>query len=235
MIPRWDDEDLGYGIHTWLVSAFGSLSPKPWRLFTTRGRPPKILGYALHDAKDLREHLLAYAAPGTMRVLLQSDPETSILSKPMPRFLPGKSLAYEVLTVPVVRKTTVDEDGEERGKTVEKDLFLHHVEKHGGRAQESRAEVYGKWVRDLLEREFPETKKRAVDVHDARLEGFRLVRQVRYTHGEMRNRSRILRPQALIRGELTVRDPDTFSLLLEKGVGRHKAFGYGMLLLRPAR
>jgi CRISPR system Cascade subunit CasE len=37
----------------------------------------------------------------------------------------------------------------------------------------------------------------------------------------------------LLRGELTVADPDAFSALLARGVGRHRAFGYGMLLLRP--
>jgi len=30
-----------------------------------------------------------------------------------------------------------------------------------------------------------------------------------------------------------VRDPTGFAALLARGVGRHRAFGFGMLLLRP--
>lgn len=41
-------------------------------------------------------------------------------------------------------------------------------------------------------------------------------------------------PDALFSGVLRVADPDAFAALLARGVGRHRAFGYGMLLLRPA-
>ncbi|MBT9258214.1 MAG: type I-E CRISPR-associated protein Cas6/Cse3/CasE [Clostridiales bacterium] len=224
MEPRRDDEDLGYGIHTWLVSAFGPLSPKPWRLFMARRRPAKILGYAPHDAEALREQLNVYATPGAYQVLPHS--ESSILSKPMPEFTRGRLLAFEVLTVPIARKSSGGEAGD---KTIEKDLFLHHVEQNGGKAEASRAELYGRWVKKLLE------EREAAVVHAARLEGFRLVRQARYTHGKERKRRQIVRPQALIRGELTVNDPEAFSALLAHGIGRHRAFGYGMLLLRPVR
>jgi len=36
----------------------------------------------------------------------------------------------------------------------------------------------------------------------------------------------------LIGGTLSVRDPEAFAAALAAGVGRHKAFGFGMLLLR---
>ena len=42
-------------------------------------------------------------------------------------------------------------------------------------------------------------------------------------------------PDATFQGELEVGDPDAFVQLLANGVGRHKAYGYGMLMLRPAR
>ena len=38
-----------------------------------------------------------------------------------------------------------------------------------------------------------------------------------------------------MRGILTITDAAAFSNLLARGVGRHRAYGYGMLLLRPAR
>ena len=40
-------------------------------------------------------------------------------------------------------------------------------------------------------------------------------------------------PDATLHGVLTVQDPVTFGRLIRNGIGRHKAYGYGMLLLRP--
>ena len=39
---------------------------------------------------------------------------------------------------------------------------------------------------------------------------------------------------ATVHGTMTVTDPAAFAQLLAHGVGRHRAYGYGMLLLRPA-
>ena len=40
-------------------------------------------------------------------------------------------------------------------------------------------------------------------------------------------------PDATLHGDLEVADPEAFTQLVRRGVGRHKAYGYGMLLLRP--
>ena len=40
-------------------------------------------------------------------------------------------------------------------------------------------------------------------------------------------------PDATVHGTMTVTDPTAFARLLAHGVGRHRAYGYGMLLLRP--
>jgi len=42
-------------------------------------------------------------------------------------------------------------------------------------------------------------------------------------------------PEAILHGELTIADSEAFARLLASGVGRHTAYGFGMLLLRPAR
>ena len=42
-------------------------------------------------------------------------------------------------------------------------------------------------------------------------------------------------PDAVMRGNITVTDSDAFTRLLSHGIGRHRAYGYGMLLLRPTR
>ena len=41
-------------------------------------------------------------------------------------------------------------------------------------------------------------------------------------------------PDALMRGELEITDGAKFGETLESGIGRHRSYGYGMLLLRPA-
>ena len=41
-------------------------------------------------------------------------------------------------------------------------------------------------------------------------------------------------PDAVLAGVLEVTDGEAFAALLRRGVGRHRAFGFGMLLLRPA-
>jgi CRISPR system Cascade subunit CasE len=40
-------------------------------------------------------------------------------------------------------------------------------------------------------------------------------------------------PDATLQGTLVVQDPPAFQQLLAGGVGRHKAYGFGMILLRP--
>jgi CRISPR system Cascade subunit CasE len=42
-------------------------------------------------------------------------------------------------------------------------------------------------------------------------------------------------PDAVFTGTLVVARPAEFMGLLARGIGRHRAFGYGMLLLRPPR
>jgi len=214
-----DDDDLGYGVHAWMAAAFGELAPQPWRLFVGKSRPARVLGYAAHDAAELRQRLLEFADPSVVAVC--AEPDTAIASREMPAvWRTGRRLAFEVQCCPVARKARTG---------VEKDLFLVRAD-HRGAPGLRRDAVYCEWGREQLERHD------AARVDAIRLEGFRLVRQTRKDResGERRVCRRIVRPQALLRGELTVRDPEAFAALLRRGVGRHRAFGYGMLLLSPA-
>jgi CRISPR system Cascade subunit CasE len=42
-------------------------------------------------------------------------------------------------------------------------------------------------------------------------------------------------PDAVVTGTLVVRDPARFAEALARGIGRFRAFGFGMLLLSPPR
>jgi CRISPR system Cascade subunit CasE len=45
----------------------------------------------------------------------------------------------------------------------------------------------------------------------------------------------IERPQALFAAEAVIREPARFADYLTRGIGRHRAFGFGMVLLAPPR
>ena len=62
-----------------------------------------------------------------------------------------------------------------------------------------------------------------------KLVSFQRTRAVRKRHARYSEG-----PDAVMRGILTITDSDAFSELLAHGIGRHRAYGYGMLLLRPA-
>lgn len=210
------DEDWGYGIHAWMAAAFGSTAPKPWRFLWDQRRPPRILGYSDFPADALRQHLHEFADPGACAVT--AHPETDILSRSMPRLLSGRTLGFEVQGCPV---------GRQDGTGVEKDFWLLRQEASSDSI--TRDAAYRAWLTERMAR------NGAVTLGQTSLQGFRLVHQTRKTQAVdgKRKKSRLTRPQALFRGELTVGDAEAFATLLRHGIGRHRAFGYGMLLLRP--
>lgn len=212
---REGDEDLGYGVHAWLAAAFGELAPKPWRILLDRRRPPRILGYAQHNADDLRQWANDFSDPAAFKVC----PPEAIASRPMPNLRPERQFSFELQCCPVGRKA---------GSGIEKDLFLIRADATANK-ELKRDTIYCDWVRQRLERNL------AATVTSVRLASFRLIRQTRQVQGAPGQRSRThqVRPQALLQGELRVANPDAFLELLARGVGRHRTFGYGMLLLKP--
>ncbi|UZG43996.1 type I-E CRISPR-associated protein Cas6/Cse3/CasE [Caldimonas thermodepolymerans] len=204
------DDDLGYTLHAWLTALFGELAPKPFRYLDRRH---EVLGYANTPASQLLERAQAFASPQAWTAL---DP-SGVLGKPMPTsWRTGQRLHLEVLTCPVARK------GDE-----EKDLYLRALDRTGEQTP-TRTEVYRDW--------FAEQCKDAVELEEVTVLGMsartRMVRRAR--NGP--NRLRIVeRPQALFAANAIVRDGDRFAGLLARGIGRHRAFGYGMVLLSPPR
>jgi CRISPR system Cascade subunit CasE len=97
-----------------------------------------------------------------------------------------------------------------------------------GAQGENRFQVYCAWARTRLQ------SGGAATVSHLEVDGFRLVSQRRRGRGTAgRTLTTLIRPQVLLSGVLTVEDEGAFARLLATGIGRHRAFGYGMLLLRP--
>jgi CRISPR system Cascade subunit CasE len=214
---REDDTELGYGVHAWLGAAFGDLAPKPWRLLMDKHRPPRILGYASHDASALQQRVVEFAEPSVLQVC--PEPQLMIASRSMPTWEKGRKLGFQTLVCPIGRKAR---------SRIEKDLFLIHADSQSCDDGLSREEIYCDWAKQRF-------NDYSVTVDYMRLAGFRLVKQMRQTQSAKGERvlRQIVRPQAVLEGELTIEDPNRFARLLRHGVGRHRAFGYGMILLRP--
>lgn len=218
LAPGRDELDLGYLGHAWLKAAFGDLAPRPWRLLMPRQRdrrrPSRILAYSEQPAEVLADHLARYATPSVAAVC----PPDSVLGKILPQeWPPGRRYAFEALCCPVGRKA-------ETGR--EKDIFLIEADHADGNAL-NRPDVYRRWFKDQAE------ALEGIEVKEVTLEGFRLAKILRKTQDQPRQTQRRLRPQAMFQGVLQARDGASLLGLLRRGVGRHRAFGFGMILLRP--
>lgn len=206
-------DDLGYALHTLLTTAFGEAAPKPFRHF---GDKRGLLAYTTQDAEHLQLAAQTaapevHSALGLERLATRSFPT---------EWATGRRLGFELRVRPVLRT----KEGRER------DVFLAEVNKRGAAEGDlSREEIYAGWLAKELAR------GGAANIESLQLGGFRLTASLRKGSAAEGKRParRVAGPDALFSGELVVRDPDAFAALLARGVGRHRAFGFGMLLLRP--
>lgn len=210
--------DEGFAMHCLLVESFGELAPKPFRVITptTRGkRTGTLYGYAPCHAGDLRDAAATYCDPLQAKIL----PASRIDSKPMPsEWQSGKRLGFEVLLRPTIRRAR----GSAKAGS-ECDAFQAEAERHDkGMMPRSREQVYTDWLKNRLE------SRGAAHLENATLAMFQRARAIRKLHGRPSEG-----PHALMRGTLTISEPAAFARMVAGGIGRHKAYGYGMLLLRP--
>ena len=236
--------DEGYAMHCLLKESFGERAPKPFRIIAPRdGRKGVLYGYADADADELRELAGCFCDPLQARII----PAESVQSKAMPdEWSAGRRLGFEILVRPVVRSRgigakiargdTVHEaaatcpDYQRGARTIEIDAFQYEGAPLGEGAmnekERTREKVYSDWLNKRLSRR-----------GGAELEGIALLQSFRRTRAVRKLRGEVSEgPDALMRGTLIVGDdPSEFANLLRCGVGRHRAYGYGMLLLRPPK
>jgi len=217
LAPRGDD-DFGYALHALLAAGFGPLAPKPFVLQQDKARPAVLLAYSPHDAAALRTHLATFAEPDASEAL---RPER-MAAKAMPeRFAAGMRLGFTLRARPVVRS---DRDGNRR-RVREVDAFLAAIADLPTDAGADRGAIYRDWLARHLAAGGAVAERLTV-------EAFRLSETRR--RGRTRALGVLHGPDASFSGVLRIAAPEAFAALLARGVGRHRAFGYGMLLLRPA-
>jgi CRISPR system Cascade subunit CasE len=216
--------DAGYLLHAAMRGAFGGTAPQP---FVWLEEKREILGYGDAGEDDLRA---ALRAPGEGDRWLRSAfhlPQPCC--KPFPRqWTQGTILRFRVLACPLRRFKSSLED--RPGRTREKDAFLLDCEnaRRENLSAPTREASYIRWLTGQL------TGDHAAALRACRIRGMRLVTLVRRGAARHDGAPRRLgqRPEALFEGELAVGEPEAFAALVARGIGRHRAFGYGMLLLR---
>jgi CRISPR system Cascade subunit CasE len=142
---------------------------------------------------------------------------------------PSSRLGFDVRICPVVR-SDADTARMAHGGTrthAEVDAFLHEAWNSDASTPLDRGAVYSRWI----EREF--CRDGAAALVGARLISFKRTRLARRNHGDQGGWTRVERPDVTMTGVLEVTASDAFARLLSRGVGRHRAFGFGMLLLKP--
>ena len=214
LIPDKGQGDLGYAFHAALRVAFADLAPQPFSFRSDQG----LLAYTTH-AEAMRL-AVAMANPEVADILgLDVTPQSRGLRiRPFPTsWKLGQLLSFEVRVRPVVRKDNK-----------EIDAFLSAAQRMPD-AVLSREAVYADW----LKRQFEDV----ADLHEIRMTEFSLSAVVRRAapQGEgARPKLPVPGPDAVFTGVLQVRDSAAFAALVARGIGRHRAFGFGMLLLKPA-
>lgn len=205
--------DEGFVWHGLLQAVFGTNVPKPFVDRSPAGSN-ELLGYVDCIKPLMDVEPLAARAAGLAHMRTTSMPSEWRL---------GRILSFEVRARPIVRSR----QGDGVARTVELDAAVvarqHDV-------MVTREQAYRQW----LAREM--ARGNAADLLSMRLAAFARTRVARRQGGEGERRwsgSSLEGPDAWFRGSLKVTDPEAFATLLARGIGRHRSFGFGCLLVAP--
>ena len=214
--------DEGYLSHCLLRELWQEQAPYPFVL-RPNGRVLDAWGYSRSNSAALVDHARAFGDPPLLAAIGDLG---VVASKPMPCFEKGRRLGFLLRACPVVRLA-----GAKRGHSTgaEVDAFLARCFEVGAQVTVAREEVYCDWLAKRLGNE----STTGVTVERIRVAAMSRERLARRTQGRERSVSRIERPDIRFDGELVVSDGQRFLSYLAHGVGRHRAFGFGALLLVP--
>ena len=210
--------DEGLALHHLLAEAFGPGTLQPFRLMVApRAVRGTLYAYSAQHADALRDAARSVIGP-TEATILPLDRLRSV-QRPPESWRVGMRLGFDLRARPVVRLSSDLETGQQRfSKGAELDAFLAETLRNDH--ARPREEVYLDWLAARL------APAAELERDRTRMHSFRRSRVNRGGRS-------IEGPDVVIHGTLTVRDPHVFADILARGTGRHRAYGYGMLLLRP--
>jgi CRISPR system Cascade subunit CasE len=213
--------DEGRALHHFLSETFGKGAIQPFRLMPGRhgSKQATLYGYTTTSQTALREAM--QTAPPELENML-SPSHLSIKTMPE-HWSEGRRLAFDVRIRPVRRLKKPIGNFTRIGAEIDAWLLacLHrhpNAQSEDCGEQISRVEVYSTWLEERL--------AGAAHLESVKLARFKRTKAIRNGASEG--------PDATLHGELIISDAGAFAEKLSRGIGRHRAYGYGMLLLRPA-
>lgn len=220
--------DTGYLVHCALGELFQQNAPSPYWI-EDEGREVRVLAYSELAMAQLHELASAYASPTVYQTVQWSRSH----SKPMPSVFPaGTRLGFEVRAAPTVRLgSAISVAGRPPlKKGAEVDVFLARQLRQP-EEQLEREPIYESWLTDRLD------ATESLDVDAIKMKRFMLSKMLRRSKHVSEKTGRrkahtITLPDVTFEGALTVKSDEQFRKLLAQGLGRHKAFGFGMIKLR---
>lgn len=216
--------DDGYLCHCLLRELWQERAPAPFAL-RGQGHTIEAWGYTRSTAADLVEHAQAFADPSLLEMI---ENISAIASKTMPRLPTGKCVGFVLRACPVVRLAKASA-GHRKGAEI--DAYLARCFTNSTDVEVSREQVYRDWLTTRL----GNTAGTGVTVSRLDVAGYSRERLTRRTQGEDRQPHSVERPDVHFEGDLIINDGERFLSCLAHGVGRHRAFGFGALLLVPPR
>lgn len=216
------DLDEGYLCHCIMREMWQGRAPSPFVL-RRNGRTLDVWGYSGSDARALVDHARVFGDPSLLAAIDNLD---YVASKRMPRFDVGRRLGFFLRACPVVRLARPT-NGHKVGAEV--DAFLGRCFSAGREVAVSREQVYREWIIGKVN----QSEMTGVVVDQVRVSAMSRERVVRRTQGTERKAKRLERPDVRFEGELVVVNGERFPDWLAHGVGRHRAFGFGAVILVP--
>jgi CRISPR system Cascade subunit CasE len=219
-------DDTGYALHAALRATLGELAPKPFALLERPGLL-QLIGYSRRSVDDLQRALAqAEISDPVAALALGLHQAGNTLIKPMPtNWRAGDRLSFEARVAPVVRSRQ-----QPGGGYPEIDAAYHPD--FAAAAGSDREAAHRAWLARELGR------AGAATLLSCRALSFRLAPIAR-RHAQAqagrggRSTQQGLLPDLCVRGQLQVADGIAFDALLARGLGRHRSFGFGCLLLAP--
>lgn len=217
-------QDAGYALHAALNAALGAAAPKPFML-VQRADDTQLVGYArgTPDAFRQAQRLASVADPAAAQALgLHEACDIAVQALP-DDWRTGESLSFETCVAPVVRSR-------QDGRYPEVDAAFHPL--YCGDAAGDREAAYGRWLAQQLQRDG------AASLVTHRIVQQQMMSVARRTQRQEarptdRHTHQGLLPLVVLRGQLRVESPAAFHALLGRGLGRHRSFGFGCLLVAP--
>lgn len=239
-----DEDDAGYRLHALFAGLFGDAAPAPWqRDDRTPTRQLVVWAYSSRPwdalATVAQDRFMTPDAvgldPDLISLLRGALAWEACASKPVVPLVQGRTIAFDLRACAVIRlhrdlpgiAGTGDHGAIAARKAGnEVDVLIAEALRQQVHPSALAAEtVYRTWLESALGRAEGST------VGNLRLTGQRTIRGLR--RHQAGGRRPVHLPEVRATGTLTITDPVGWAATLARGIGRHRAFGFGMLLLRP--